>query len=669
MLKRTTFAAFALLAWSGEAHALVFDASGEASFDAATTWSESFEDPVADAGADAGPGLVISDDADALDGTHVLSLGSFEGQDFSVPVPATAEALRASAWVRGGSIVGTLEARDENGRVDSFAVLFPTGRVTSDGWVEVATRGFSVDPARITELAFGIFAPSEASVDALEVAPDGPAVDEKPCAGVADNAACSGGQVCMWGRCRNVASQVPPMPPEPTKSALAAYLRTRLAALFGPYENRKLDLPNALAEIDGMASAQDAFSYWRHFQVAIHRLHDWHTKGNDVSGFLLSNEKPIGVCFIEGEADLSKSVAPAPAGKLDVLVSHVGTTNTFDLHPGDRLISVDGEHPVEWARSLIGVDSGYWSASNHSTEAEAVSRLAGLIARYADHVEVLRCDAGTKKCATTAETISITDLPPSAPGTSAGISCDNRPILHVPGSSDSHPQGGFVSGIVQESNAQEAIYGLQWSSLNVSGQGGVGPLLESAVADWRAKARGVILDHRTGFGGTNLGPPIIWNLVRTPTPLDVFLFRKRSDDVGPSLLEGKATFDALLSAGKVESAGGPNPDLDLPVALLIHLDGSASDWLPLGMKGAPKAKIFGPYPTAGAFSTLFDFSYWSALGYSIAVGDTIDATGQTRNGFGVEPDVVVLPLQSDLLSGKDTVYDAALSWVRTELKP
>ena len=149
----------------------------------------------------------------------------------------------------------------------------------------------------------------------------------------------------------------------------------------------------------------------------------------------------------------------------------------------------------------------------------------------------------------------------------------------------------------------------------------------------------------------------------------MFLFRKRSDDVGPSLLEGKATFDALLSAGKVESAGGPNPDLDLPVALLIHLDGSASDWLPLGMKGAPKAKIFGPYPTAGAFSTLFDFSYWSALGYSIAVGDTIDATGQTRNGFGVEPDVVVLPLQSDLLSGKDTVYDAALSWVRTELKP
>ncbi len=340
------------------------------------------------------------------------------------------------------------------------------------------------------------------------------------------------------------------------------------------------------------------------------------------------------------------------------------------MGPGDRLLSVDGVHPVEWARSLINTDFGYWSASNHSTEAEAVSRLPGLISRFADHIDVLRCDASTKTCAAQPETISITDLPASPPGTSAGIGCDNRPVLHVPGTPKSHPQGGFFSGIVDESDAQEAIYGLAWSSLNAGGQSSIGPLLEGAVAEWRQKARGVILDHRTGYGGTNLGPPIIWNFVRNPTPLDVFLFRRRSEDTGPaSLAEGKAIFDELLAAGKVESAGGNDPVLDVPVALLVHLDGSASDWLPLGMKGAPKARIFGPYSTAGAFSTLFDFSYWSALGYSIAVGDTIDASGQTRNGFGVVPDEVVVPLQSDLLSGKDTVYDAALAWVRTELKP
>ena len=194
-------------------------------------------------------------------------------------------------------------------------------------------------------------------------------------------------------------------------------------------------------------------------------------------------------------------------------------------------------------------------------------------------------------------------------------------------------------------------------------------LLSNAVAEWRAKARGVILDHRTGFGGTTLGPAILWELIRPPTPLDLFAFRQRVDQKPLSVEEGKKLFDTLAAAGMVDIAGGGSPDEDLPVALLIHLDGSASDWLPLGFKGAKKAKIFGPYQTAGAFSTLFTFGYWFGLGYSIAVGDTLHSSGQMLNGHGVEPDVVVVPLQSDLLVGKDTVYDAALAWVRQELKP
>jgi C-terminal processing protease CtpA/Prc len=194
--------------------------------------------------------------------------------------------------------------------------------------------------------------------------------------------------------------------------------------------------------------------------------------------------------------------------------------------------------------------------------------------------------------------------------------------------------------------------------------------LEQAVDEFRSKARGVILDHRTGFGGTSAGPAIFWALVRNPTPLDVFQLRQRADEQPPkSLLEGKALFDQLAAAGEVEIAGSSSADLDLPVALLIHLDGSASDWLPLGFKGAPKAKVFGPYATAGAFSTLLTFGYWFGLGYSIAVGDTLHSSGQMLNGHGVAPDVVVVPLQSDLLAGKDSVYDAALAWVRQGLKP
>ena len=49
---------------------------------------------------------------------------------------------------------------------------------------------------------------------------------------------------------------------------------------------------------------------------------------------------------------------------------------------------------------------------------------------------------------------------------------------------------------------------------------------------------------------------------------------------------------------------------------------------------------------------------------SLASGDTFVASGETLNGHGVEPDIVVLPRQSDLSQGRDSVFEAALAWVR-----
>lgn len=648
------------------AWALSFDAQGNARFDTGALYTQSFEaGEVPDAGGDP---LVTEVDESALDGSTVLSLESFEGVDLPVPMPTVARALRATAWLRGDGIA-TLEARDGDGRVHNYAMLFPTGRVTSDGWIEVATHQFSVDPARVTTLDFGIFSPGGAKVDALEIHDDGPPQLEPDCAGVQGSGVCGPTQACIYGVCRNLESRVPMLPDASTRADLVNYLRTRFAALFGPFTNRKLELPNALDELSAMHSATSAAVFWRHFRVAVARLRDWHTRASDFDGFLQSDPHPIAVCFIEGVADASAALKGEP-GWMDVLVSHTGKVNTFGLAPGDRLLRVDGQHPVQWARSLITVDQDHWSASNRVTHAEAVSRLPRLISRFAHQIEVLRCDAASKSCSTTPEVITISTLPVSPPGTGAGVSCDNRPLSHLPGTPSNHTTGGFFHGIVIESDPTEAIYGLQWGSLNVGGGGSIGPLLESAVEEWRQKARGVILDHRTGYGGTNLGPPILWNFARPPIELDAFFFRQRSDDVGPqTLAEGKALFDQLALAGNVEVAGGLNPVTDVPVALLTHLDGSASDWLPLGLKGAPKTKLFGPYQTAGAFSTLLSFSYWSGLGYSIAVGDTVHYTGKLLNGHGVEPDVIVVPLQSDLLAGKDTVYDAALAWVRQELKP
>ena len=652
--------ALLVLAAAGPARASSFDPDGTLVFDPAALFHESFE-PVSDAAGDAGP--AGTEDPGALDGGHVLELPKFKGVDLPIPLPSKTQAVRARFWAKG-EVVGSLETR-VGGRVEDFGAFYPTGRVTSDGWYELELHGMSVDVSRVEALTLGFFSPEGASVDAVEIVPAGSATLGADCAGAGDKAACAPTQICMWSRCRDFASRVPALPPPEYRDDLVDYLDQRFALLYGPFENRKLDLPNARLEIASMRSATDAWSFWRGFRVAIHRLHDWHTRGSDSAGFSIQNPRPIGICFIEGKADVSTAI-PSTPGWLDVLVSHVGQTNSFGLKPGDRLVSVDGQHPLVWARSLISVDFGYETASNHQTHAEQAQRLNRLISAFADRIEVLRCDAATKSCASATETIAITSLVPTGGG---GVSCDNRPLNHVPGG-DGHPMGGIVSGIVKESDAAEKIYGLQWSSLNVGGGGNVGPLLEQAIGEFRQKARGVILDHRTGFGGTSAGPALFWDLVREPVALDVFELRQRADQQPPkSLADGKALFEKLAAQGMVEMAGSSSPDLALPVALLIHLDGSASDWLPLGMKGAPKAKIFGPYETAGAFSTLLTFGYWFGMGYSIAVGDTLHSSGQMLNGHGVEPDVVVVPLQSDLLAGKDSVYDAALAWVRTGLKP
>ncbi len=669
MRRRAVALLVGALSATGGAEAASFDESGRFAFDGAALFRQGFElDEWAGEETDASdPAPAAEVVPDALEGERVVRLPRFESVAVPLALPGEHGAYRVRAWARG-SIIATVSV-SYAGRTDDFGVLYPTGRMTSDGWYEVETGSFSVGSSRLRAVAAGFFTPAAegAEVDAVEVVADGAPQVGGPCRGIADKGACAPDQVCEWGRCRNMISRVPALPSGEDRDALVTSLGNRFEFLYGPFKNRVLDLPNALAEIEGMRGAPDGWSFWQRFRTAIHRLHDWHTSSSGLEGFLLENPRPIALCFLEGDADRSRGAAPSHPELLDVLVSNVGSVNTFGLRVGDRLVSVDGRHPVEWARSLISVNPGHHSASNHRTHGEFVQSLPSLIARFADRIEVVRCDPAADACSAAGETLSISALGASPPGTESGLRCDNRPVRHVGGSSMS----GVRSAIVDESDETEAIYGLQWSSLAVTGSGGgVERALRDAVALWRAKARGVMLDHRTGNGGTNLGPPILWDFVRTPTPLDAFFFRQSSKDTGPATLsDGRALFDALAAEGLVESAGSASARTDVPVALLITVDGSASDWLPLGMKGAPKARIFGPYETAGAFSTLFNFSYWSGVGYSIAVGDTIHVSGDTLNGVGVAPDVVVRPLQSDLMAGRDTVYDVALAWVRSELPP
>ena len=57
--------------------------------------------------------------------------------------------------------------------------------------------------------------------------------------------------------------------------------------------------------------------------------------------FVLDNPRPLSLCFLEGDADLSHAAAPKDPDYLDVLVSHTGADHTLGLHAGDRHVGVD----------------------------------------------------------------------------------------------------------------------------------------------------------------------------------------------------------------------------------------------------------------------------------------------------------------------------------------
>ncbi len=650
------------------ARAATFGSDGTFAFDPSATTTLDFEEDIPN---DTGSASLTVADAGALHGARVLSLEAFSGVDLPVSVSAAPATYRVSAWIRGSETVVDLEVRyadNPHPGVDELTMLYPTGRVTSDGWVEVANEKVRIDGTRGASVSVGFFSAAGGAADAVEIVRDGdlgPAERSGAfCQGSADPV-CGSAQVCLFSQCRWVGGQVPPIPE--AREDVADYLSARARLMFGPFENRRRDLPNAEVTFERMRTASDPWTYWNGFMLGVRQLHDGHTTTSSIGDFVLDNEKPLGLCFIEGDADLSHAVAPKDPQYLDVLVSHTAGSRTLDMVPGDRLIAIDGLHPIEWARAQIEHHWSLSTVSNHETFAELAEQLRSLVPRYAHSMTVVRCDAANATCAAP-EKIDLATLPTFAEGESfMGVQCDSRPLRHLPTSPANHATGGSVLyGILNESDATERIYGSEFDSLYTLGGDGVGPGLQAAVAQFKADARGVVLDHRSGNGGTILGPQILWDFAVPRHTVSVYLDRQRAEDELPSLADGLAAFTKGAEAGFAD-VGGSSTHATMPIALLVTRDVSASDWLPLGLKGqAPNVKIFGPFMTNGGFSTRYGFGYWLGMNYVMAAGDTFDATGLTRNGRGVEPDIIVLPRQSDLYAGKDSVFEAALAWVRAE---
>jgi hypothetical protein len=637
------------------AQAATFDDAGNLTPDAKAIVKLSFDSLTDSGGIPLGTGS-------PLEGAGYALLNSNSPLSVKLTLPKEKKRCVARMFARKNRVVGAITVSYTDSPQPAFgAQFFPTGRVTSDGWYEIETAPFAVDGSVPFEASLELFA-SGADLDAFELVESGTFKALNRCA-LKTDAACGAGEYCSAGFCRDGNIQVPKMPEGEAKKQLVRYFGDRLKIFFGGAISRRDNLPRALATISAMDNAKTPWEFWNGFATAVHQLRDWHTRISGPVGTEGRGALPI--CVVEGDADLSQALAPSTPGLPDVLISHVGPEGNSGLKAGDRIVAVNGQHPVTFAESLDDIDWDYWHSNDPAGHAEGLERLRNLIRRYATDLTVIRCDAATSTCSAP-QTIKVTELPTVEP--SVYPSCDHRPTYIVPGpDATTHRVGGRVfAAPLTGVDASEGLFGMVWNSVYLDGSSR-NPY-SAAYDNFRANARGVILDHRQGDGGTELASEYLTSLFRSKQRLGASTgFNFTLGLFGPPFTpqDGLSLLSTVRNkSGNDFDVGSDNARPELKAALLLARDGSASDWFPEGMKGVANVRSFGRR-TAGAFSSFLQFDYYGEFNFQFGSGDYLRPDGTGHIGEGVLPDEDILPKQSDLLQGRDTVVLRALEWLRS----
>jgi Peptidase family S41 len=633
------------------AHAATFQPDGSLVLERDAVVQLAFDDLSKLTGVTAGAGQ-------PLEGKGFAVLGSeARGAQFETELNLPSNGRYAlRGFIRKNRTRGTVVVGKENDPYSQTeAILFPTGRVTSDGWYEVATSPFRVPAGTTATLSL---LASGADLDGFEVVRDGTFAPLASCE-LSGDARCGVGEYCAARSCHDGTIEVPQYPKSAAdRKELADYIKSRLQMFGGGRFSRRENMPKVFAILDTLSATTNNWDFWNGFATAIHALGDWHTKTSGAGQVAGRGAFPI--CFVEGEADLSHPVAPKHPSYPDVLVSHVGPMQNSGLKPGDRLVAVNGQHPIAFAESLGNIDWDFWRANDPSVHAEAVERMRFLIRRWAKEITIVRCDAAAGVCGGL-EVIPVTSLPDQEPALYP--ECDHRPTYPIAGpDARTHAVNGVLAGQVIGEDTR--TWGMVWNSTLLDG--GNNPY-KAPIDQLVANADRVILDHRTGNGGTEFGAEFLTQAFRAPASPGAS--SPRTTTLGefdePFTTEtGLSLLNIYRNNGSNYRVGSSAARPDLRTALLLARDGSGSDWFPMGMKDAGNnVRIFGRR-TAGAFSSFYQFDYYGGLRFQFAAGDFLRNDGTTHLGEGVAPDEEVLPKQSDLIVGRDTVVQRALAWLK-----
>jgi carboxyl-terminal processing protease len=170
------------------------------------------------------------------------------------------------------------------------------------------------------------------------------------------------------------------------------------------------------------------------------------------------------------------------------------------------------------------------------------------------------------------------------------------------------------------------------------------PRFNEAIASWH-DADGIVVDLRGNTGGIGdmLSGMAGWFISAKGTSMGTVV--TRSGSLKLAVLPRPAPFTG-------------------PVAVLIdELSMSASEVLAQGLRDAGRARIFGRRSAGAVLGSVVE-RLPNGDGFQYPTARFEFPSGTRVEGVGVLPDVAIPVTRESLLSGRDTVVDAAVQWIR-----
>lgn len=731
MKRFSACAAIAVLSASASVQAAEFDARGQLSVEP-DNLVYNFDAPSAD---DAGVellaynprnrqlGITAADfdsDTDGLEGGGAMLVGG-EFSDLLVRLPATWESYRGRrvemkmwyqpkgtdvratiTWLLGdadGFLEGTNQAIAFAGSVS----FHPTGRATSDGWIEVSTGPFDVEMAGLapawisiedTQHLQGYQLPydesARAKLDALEIVDLGAAaVPDVTCKAAEEEQTCGQSGVCLYARCVDAAAVLGSIPQGQVGQD---YVQRRLSELddyMGPRLGRMM-LPTVRQRLEA-AITQGARQFWKEFRLAHELLLDGHGSPPSASNLFVYNNS--GICLGPGVADLLPRGADLPADARPqpiVFSADASFPQGAMLERGDALASIDGLDVWEW------VDANqrrfYYNGDPRGRDAILTNSIIEAAKTAGAQLTFERCVSPGAEGVCGPEGIEevVVDFgvgwgdeiwagrPPMDFFDYTPRGCDMRfeQAVNVPPTGWAYYFAGWrdfedvrhvlINGVPSQYDRN----GSQWHS-QLDAAFGTGPAL-------------VLLDQRTGHGGTFDGVArVIGHLFEPGNQANTVLFPWIEGGISPEMEQAFYSCNERFGTGQgcgrfyretptdiLRPAGSSSSKL----AVLNGHDVSGNDYLSrfLAYRAAP-TKIFGYGPAIGAYGESCQFATYlwetSTMAYQchdskfFAGGEMVSEGFES--GIGVMPDELVYQKQSDAVAGRDTMLEAARAWLKT----